>query len=37
MKKRKKSTTRVAFTVLTVLLLLSMILGVVIMALPPAY
>jgi cell division septal protein FtsQ len=37
MKKRKKNTTRVVFTVLTVLLLLSMILGVVIMALPPAY
>ena len=34
MRKKRKNTTRVVFRVLTVLLLLSMILGVVIMALP---
>jgi len=35
--KRRKNTARVVFKVLTVLLLLSMILGVVMMALPPSY
>jgi len=35
--KKRNNTTRVVFRVFTVLLLLSMILGVVIMALPPSY
>jgi len=35
--KKRMNTARVVFQVLTVLLLLSMILGVVIMAFPPSY